>query len=217
LLGHGCLIEVTGLNDSGGKHRVQHNPGQGNEFNMPGNCQCDGIEPVWDDGYTIFTKIVLRAYRIKPGDSRGILQMSNDGGVTNSWFDLASGIVDLQVALRVYQPNDNINDTDGDGDTKRDWFSGEGMETVLAEDDENQLLQISVTLVAKTEVHGVVLEKTPDLIEQGKAEAYLESNRVGDRAGTDLPQTDVNSMYYGDNVYRSFTATVDFRNVGVGN
>jgi hypothetical protein len=73
-----------------------------------------------------------------------------------------------------------------------------------------------VTLLAKTEVQGVDVGKTPDLVEDGKIEEFLAYNRVGDRAGTTLPVTETTSMYYGDNVYRSFTSTIDMRNLGVG-
>ena len=218
LLGHGCAIQVTKVPDdpSTGKPRIGHNHGQASDINMPSNCQCDDIEAVWDDGYTMFTKIAMRAYRIKPGDSRGILQMSNTNLLGDNWIDLAVGIVDLQLALRVYQPNDLINDFDGDGDPKRDWFSGDTMETILSQDPGNELLQISVTLLAKTEVHGVDIDSTPDLVEEGKLEGFLAYNRVGDRIGTSLPVSDVSSMYFGENIYRSFTATIDFRNLGVG-
>jgi hypothetical protein len=70
--------------------------------------------------------------------------------------------------------------------------------------------------VAKTEVHGVDIPSTPDLVEEGKLEGFQSYNRVGDRIGTSLPVSDVTSMYFGENVYRSFTATIDFRNLGVG-
>jgi hypothetical protein len=89
---------------------------------------------VWDDGYTTFTKIALRAYRIKPGDARGILQMSNTNLLGDNWIDLAVGIVDMQLALRVYEPDDLINDRDGDGDPQRDWYSGDEMETAPTAD-----------------------------------------------------------------------------------
>jgi hypothetical protein len=218
LLGHGCAIQVTKVsaNPSSGKDRIGHNHGQASDINKPSNCQCDDIEAVWDDGYTVFTKVALRGYRIKPADPRGILQMTSSNLLGDNWVDLAVGIVDMQIALRVYQPDDLINDYDGDGDPQRDWFSGEEMETVLGTDPDNELLQISVTLLAKTEVHGVEIDSTPDLVEPGKIEGFLTFNRVGDRIGTSLPVSDVTSPYFGENVYRSFTATIDFRNLGVG-
>jgi len=218
LLGHGCAIQVTKVPDDPdtGKPRIGHNHGNASDINKPSNCQCDDIEAVWDDGYTTFTKIALRAYRIKPGDARGILQMSNTNLLGDNWIDLAVGIVDMQLALRVYEPDDLINDRDGDGDPRRDWYSGDEMETAPTADPDNELLQISVTLVAKTEVHGVDIPSTPDLVEEGKLEGFQSYNRVGDRIGTSLPVSDVTSMYFGENVYRSFTATIDFRNLGVG-
>lgn len=206
-VGIGCVLHITHI-DAATK-TLEHTAGT--SINLANNCQC--VE-VFGKQMLLVTKINLRAYRVSPSDARGVLQMSPTGGIVNDWVDMAVGIVDLQLALRVLEnPGDGV-DQDGDGFTDKDWYSGDNMEAALTP-AANQLLTASVTLVAKTtkEVNGIALAQSPDVFE---ADAGASNNRVGDRAGTPLPVTDNTSMYYGDFVYRSYTSTVDLRNMGVG-
>jgi prepilin-type N-terminal cleavage/methylation domain-containing protein len=206
--GVGCVLTLTSIDS--GDTRLIAAPGSG--VNVSGNCHCQPIAGV-TPALLMVTRPSARAYRISPSDIRGVLQMSPTAGVQDDWVDMAVGIVDLQMALRVVDPGD-VTDDDGDGNAERDWMSGDNMESALSA-AENQLLTASVTLVAKTtkEVNGVLLAQTPDIMEP---DAGATSNRVGDRAGTSLPVTDTSSMYHGDFVYRSYTSTVDLRNMGVG-
>jgi type II secretory pathway pseudopilin PulG len=221
-VGGGCVLQITGLTPGGPK--IQHHPG--GTYNLTGNSQCTNPgtdmsyaggangNSCWNDGYTVFVRAVNRSYRIKPGDPRGVLQMSPSGGaIANDWVDLALGIVDLQVAVRIYEPAGTI-DRDGDGDARRNWYSGSTLAATLATAG-NVPLEVSVTLVAKTtkEVSGPTVTKTADIFEAGKP---LDNNRVGNHAGTNLPVASSSSPYYGSFVYRSYTATVDLRNVGIG-
>ena len=205
--GLGCVLQLTGI-EVGPPAVLRFAPG-GNGYNVAGNCHCSAIAAV-GVGDLLIAKPIVHAYRISANDARGVLQMSPTGGVAlNDWLDMAVGIVDLQVALRVVVPGD-VTDEDGDGDAVRDWVSGDNMENAL-DPIANDLAATSVTLVAKTskEVNGVVLIKTPDLF---AADAGPSNNRIGDRPGTPLPDSDNTSMYYGEFVYRSYTSTVNMRN-----
>ncbi|MFH0902805.1 MAG: hypothetical protein V2A73_19415, partial [Pseudomonadota bacterium] len=78
--GQGCALKITGLIAGGGGGgsgpKIQHNPGQGQPWNMPGNKQCDHISGTWKDGNTVFTRFIYRSFRINPADPAGVLQMS---------------------------------------------------------------------------------------------------------------------------------------------
>jgi prepilin-type N-terminal cleavage/methylation domain-containing protein len=216
--GTGCILEISHApqgNSSGDNLKLQHHPLS--PWNSPGNDQCDALKPVWNDGYTMFMGISLRAYRIKPDDGRGVLQMSEDNGTT--WQDVALGIIDMQLAARVY--HDDANDLDHDGDPNRDWFSGDAMSTLTTTVTNPKTLMVSMTLVAKTtkDVNGPRLTEVPTLSDTTWPSTSLydaDHNRLSDKGAMALPVTDTTSMYYGDVVYRIFTTTIDLRNVGVG-
>jgi len=205
VLGVGCLLWITGVDAT----HIVTNPSAGSgTWTVSGNTQCDTLAAVWNDGYSAFATPVFRSYRIKPGDARGVLQMSPTGTVVaNDWQDVALGIIDLQVALRVYQKGDTV-DEDGDGDPEYDWFSGGNMNALPSG---AVITAVSITVLAKStaDATALVLDKTPDLVEAGKPAA---NNRIGDVAGTTLPQTSTSSMYYGARVFRTYTQTVNLRN-----
>lgn len=223
--GDGCIMKITGL--VGGGPKLQHNHGQGAPYNEVQNSQCANIEEDWADGYTMFLKFEARAYRIKPSDGRGILQVSESGGlVADDWQDIAQGIVDMQFAVLQYQPNnasdvdgDGATDEDGDGDPERDWISGENLENDLFEEEET-VLQVRISMVGRTigQVEGILTETLPAFMEGNDA----DNNELGDREEIDLaainaPGTgDPDSTWYGSYVYRWSTTLVDLRNVGVG-
>ena len=220
MYGWGCVFQITSINNSGAVVTFTHAAAA--PYNLTGSSQCSGICSVWTDpepdlvhSYTQLAAGVMRSYRIKPSDIRGVLQMSPSGMmVANDWQDMAVGIVDLQAAIRIYQPGDST-DSDGDGDPQRDWYSSSNMATALSSYAGSQLLDVSVTLVAKStkNITGATRTKSPDVFETGKP---LANNSIGDHAGTVLPVTDPTSMYYGNVIYRSYTKIIDLRNVGVG-
>jgi prepilin-type N-terminal cleavage/methylation domain-containing protein len=212
LRGEGCVLAVTGLIASA-QPKIQHNPGEGQPWNQAGNTQCDNIQSTWDDGGTMFTEFVARAYRIRPGDPRGVLELSPSGGfVAGDWQPLAMGFVDLQVAVHLF--DDDGLDQDNDGDGNLDWYSGINMDTL----PNNQVKEVRLSLVARTttEVDGVTTPATPDLVDPRDA----DNNSIGDHLGTDLTNTkitrDATSVYYGRHLYRWTTTTVDMRNLAVG-
>lgn len=212
--GEACFLKITALVSGGPK--LQHNPGaSGSPWNAPQNAQCNNLnDSDWDNGNTLFTKVIMRAYRIKPGDPRGVLQMSPSAEIIpNDWIDMATGIVDMQIAVRLYQEGDGA-DLDGDGDPEFDWYSGSTMSAAL-QNTAWRPVQARISLVAKTlaPVNGIQLDKTPDLINTAMP---LDNNDVGDRPGTLLPVTDPTSPYYGDNIYRWSSTVVDLRNLGSG-
>lgn len=212
LRGEGCVLAVTGLIASSDP-KIQHNPGEGQPWNQAGNTQCNNIKNVWDDGNTMFTEFIARAYRIRPSDPRGVLEMSPSGAfVVDDWQPLALGFVDLQVAVHIF--DDDGLDQDGDGDGNLDWYSGINMNTL----PNNQVKEVRLSLVVRTttEVDGVATPATPDLLDRRD----VDNNSIGDHPGTDLtnPQItgDLSSVYYGRNLYRWTTTTVDMRNLAVG-
>ncbi len=222
--GKSCVIEVSGIN---GPDYIQHEPG-GAGWNQPGNSQCDHLNALngWDDGYTVFLRFVGHAFRIKPADPRGILQLSPSGGfIANDWQDIAVGVIDMQIAMQVYEPTDAI-DLDLDGDPERDWYSGANMANALLPTPDPPLpdppipdpepLRVRVSLLAKASAPGGTpqLDQTPDFFLTG---APLDNNEMGDRAGTPLPVTDPSSPYYGDTLFRWTSTVIDIRNMGVGN
>jgi prepilin-type N-terminal cleavage/methylation domain-containing protein len=210
---HGCVLRITDA-VVGPPASLQY-LGSVGPWNNGGNTQCAHMNAVWNDGNTTFSNAVLRSYRIRPGDQRGVLEMSPSGAATaNDWTPLAVGIVDLQVAIRLLQPSD-VTDEDGDLDPTRDWFSGANMDNALGLVANSSIVQVSVTFLAKSskEVGGATLTQSPDLFEAGKP---INDNSVGDHAGIPLPVTDTTSPFYGNFIYRTYTSTVDLRNVAVG-
>jgi len=209
---HGCLVQVTGT-IPGPPAMIQYAATP--PWNAGGNPQCAELTADWSGGYASFTRAVLRSYRVRPGDQRGVLEMSPSGGlVANDWVPLAVGIVDLQVAIRVNQPGDTADD-DNDGAPTRDWYSGDNMATARGLVAASEVVQVSVSVVAKSskEIGGPTLTLSPSLL---GSTTYPNNNSIGDHAGTALPVTDTTSPYYGDFIYRMYTSTVDLRNVGVG-
>jgi prepilin-type N-terminal cleavage/methylation domain-containing protein len=223
-VGGGCILQLT---PPASGTNIQYLAGYG-VFNAPGNNHCTqtgfdlsvpsggvgaGSPACWTDGYNVVSRAVLRAYRIKPADPRGVLQMSPTRGLQNDWVDLAFGVVDLQIAVRVYEPASGV-DPDGDGDPLRNWYSGPAMNAAVA-NPANQPLQLAFTLVAKTvgEVSSASVTRTPDVLEAAQP---IDYNKVGNHPGTDLPVTDPASPFFGNHLYRWYTVRVDLRNLGIG-
>jgi prepilin-type N-terminal cleavage/methylation domain-containing protein len=210
-LGKSCIIQITQLNAG---PKIQHNPGV-SPFNSPSNQHCKSLKPVWSDGYTVFARYSSHAYRIRPGDPRGVLEMSPSGAlIAGDWQPLAMGVVDLQVAIRV-RDDDGV-DQDADGDTTRDWYSGDNMATILAAPNV-QVLNLSLTLVARTtaEITGAGTSKLPAF----SVAERMSHNQLGDRAEVTMapPITkDPADPHYGNHAYRWTTTMIDLRNLGVG-
>jgi prepilin-type N-terminal cleavage/methylation domain-containing protein len=203
-IGAGCLLEITGVAPGSLVHA------SGGSWNAGGGVHCD--EPNlknFGDGSTLVSKAVTRTYRIRPSDVRGVLEMSPSAGVTpGDWQAIAVGIVDLQVAMRVFEEADTV-DVDADGDPERDWYSGNDMELGTGIP-----IELVVTLVARTtrEISGAGAASTPDLTVSGNE----DHNQIGDHAAIALPVTDGTSRYFGNHAYRTMQLRVDLRNSGVG-
>jgi prepilin-type N-terminal cleavage/methylation domain-containing protein len=227
LVGQGCVLKITHVVPGGPK--LQHNQGQGAPWNDNQNHQCDNISGVWADGHTVFMKFQARAYRIKPNDFRGVLQMSPSGGlVANDWQDLATGIVDLQFAVRVYDQA-SLVDSDGDGDPQRNWLSGENMEANLFNGTAKMPIAVRMTIIGRTttEIDGPPPASTIPVI-RAVAPMTAANNDTGDQPGRALPLSPADpkcagagqwpwNMYCGNYVYRQTSTIIDLRNIGVGN
>jgi len=178
-------------------------------------------------------KFVARGYRIDRSTTAraalGPLQQSKTGGLLDDWADVAFGFTDIQTAVRVYD-RDGAIDPDLDGDSKRDWLSGENQSRATRSDPaplylESSLaggavgpLQISISLVARTDrdVEGVATSATPDLIVATTAgKDTTNANSIGNRASEPLPSA-TDEALKGSRIYRYITFQVDFRNIGIG-
>jgi prepilin-type N-terminal cleavage/methylation domain-containing protein len=213
LLGKSCIIQVTQLNAG---PKIQHNPGLGAGINSPTTKECDNIASGWSDGHTVFAKYGAHAYRIRPNDPRGILEVSPTGGLAaiinpanSDWQPLAMGVVDLQVALNVLDTATGV----------KTWYSGDNMNTVLDGTlfPTHVLTDMHVTIVARTtaEVAGPGTTTLPAISDP----LNLNNNSLGDRPAIALTSTltsDPNQPYFGNNAYRWTSTMVDMRNVGVG-
>jgi prepilin-type N-terminal cleavage/methylation domain-containing protein len=200
--GIGCAIYIDAVDSPSKTISTTHTAGS--PWNAAGNPQCASM-PNWNDGDVAFVRLNARAYRIKPDDGEGVLQESPSGGiVANDWTDLGVGYTDLQVAMRVYQPGDATDD-DGDGDPERDWFSGANMATALTAVANSQLLEVSITVVARTlrSTTGYADSTTPDLTNS----IHPNNNALGDHASA------ASALPY---LFRVSTTTIDLRNLGVG-
>ena len=226
--GVGCVMGITGIVPP---DKIVTNPLFGSIWNLLANLQCTGLlsnllgavldlTPVWNDGKTEFVHMVYRTYRIKPlaADPRGVLQMcewtksSTFCIAPGDWTDLALGIVDMQIALRMNFGGDVPGWCAADGDIRHDWYSSDNMTDAMTNPllpPGSKVVEVSITLLAKStkEVQGVTLDKTPDLWEVNKL-----CNHIGDVDGTALPVASTTSPYYGDHVYRTYTQTVELRN-----
>lgn len=166
-------------------------------------------------GKTVFHKLGARHWRIDPArPADGVLQLSQLGSLIGvaDWQDQAYGFTDLQIATRFYDPNGTIDTPDPDPDPKRNWYSGEGQESLAAMPDLIFPIQVTISLVARTErdVEGIATASTPDLTVAGNA----DHNRIGDRAAIPLPS--VLPELAGHRIYRHTTFQIDLRNLGVG-
>jgi prepilin-type N-terminal cleavage/methylation domain-containing protein len=205
--------------------------------------------PPWSNG--IFThctapstgmmlyKFVARAYRIDTTTAAraalGLLQQSQTGalfgGVFDNWNDLAFGFTDLQTALQIY--DNDLTDTDGDGNTDREWYSGQTQQNLTATGVPPIApiavpLQMSISLVARTDrdVEGISTSQTPELTEVAVNPRPLplppwtrDNNPIGDRPSVNLPAAPpwlADPALQGARIYRYITFQVDFRNLGVG-
>ena len=218
-IGIGCILGVTGVT---APNVIKTDPAGGAPWNTPSNAHCTGVPnftTFFDDGQTEFTKVVIRSYRIRPGDPRGVLEMSPSGGrVAGDYQALALGIVDMQIALRIGTPATGTilaGACATDADAHHDWVSSDNMSGPFVADA--RVVEVSLTLLAKTtkEVQGVTITQTPDLFDGDLA--HRACNHVGDVTGTPLPVTASTSPYFGEHAYRTYTATVDLRNANVPN
>lgn len=172
---------------------------------------------------TMVYRFVAHAYHIDTSTSAraglGPLQQSQTGGLLGDaevWNDIAYGFTDLQTALRVYQKAAAV-DLDGDGDPQRDWYSGANQSTLNPAPPNDSLIQISISLVARTDrdIEGISTLTTPELVDLARP----DNNPLGNRAAIALPTKPpwlTDPALQGSRIYRYVTFQVDFRNLGVG-
>jgi prepilin-type N-terminal cleavage/methylation domain-containing protein len=178
----------------------------------PGNTHCQGSTT---PNGTVYMKFVPRYWRIDPGrPGEGVLQLSPTGNLVgvNDWQDQAYGFTDIQVATRFFEEGDLTDTLDPDLDPTRDWYSGEDQETRTAPGAGQTPLQVSISLVARTErdVEGIATAATPTLT----SSANPSNNTLGDRAAVALPSS--LPELSGNRIFRYTTFQVDLRNIGVG-
>lgn len=131
LRGTACVMVLTGVAEG----TLHHDAQQGAPWTLPENRQCAALFPTWGDGHTAFARLAARAYRVKDQH----LQLSPSGGfVAGDWVDLASGVVGLEMALRVVRPG-----------AAAEWYAGEGIDDVLAAVPGAELSAANLTLVVR--------------------------------------------------------------------
>ena len=216
-----CLVQIESF--SGGSAQFSTTPPWGS-FD---NGHCDGLDPIEPSNTQVYA-LGARAYRIDPGPARkalGVLQVSPSGGlIADDWQDLGLGFTDFQIASRWYE-NDALEKTvdtdDLDSDPEREWFSGDEQTTLTqpytTPKPKAWLLSVTFSFAVRTTqpVDGVPPEKTPELI----VPARPFNNDLGDHEAFDLaatPDALRPEELRGNHVYRSTTARVDMRNLGVG-
>jgi|GEM_PF-1864875 len=190
-----------------------------------------------------------RSFRIDPGEgtdratrqSWGILQVNDTGELSpnpqaTDWTSLDIGFADLQIASRYWEPCDTIGDAtldlDGDGDSQRDWYSGNNQTDndpaingvfpdVLCNNGAAlpapALTQLSVSITVKTsgEVSGPATTAPPA---PTPATGTANNNEFGNHSDPQLDQPEDSRpvRYRGDFLLRWTSAIVDTRNLGVG-
>ena len=209
-------------------------PGAGNAFNQsPDNGHCAAVAAQIDAGVVGSAHPLISAsYRIDP-DRRGasVLQRSPSGGVVaDDWEDLGVGFTNLQLASRYYEPGDTT-DRDGDGDSERDWYSGENQESpdATATRADGSLTDVSLSIEVRSDnsVKTVGSSATPAFTDLARPKfnrtgdwgEACPGNPVADPCGVDLANTidaDRDERYRGTNIYRWSTTLIDLRNIGVG-
>lgn len=227
-----CLLAITGFTGTDKFHF--NDTGVGAPYNSAGNGHCDDVkaEAAANSVVTI-QRLVSRSYRIDPvRTAAGYLQMSPSGEtVPNDWIDLGVGFTNLQIATRYFETGDLV-DSDGDGDHERDWYSSDnqaipdptGVRPVNA-----VLIQTSIAL----EGRGVFgnLSSIPTIATTAFTDlSNVDHNPIGDwgQACAGAPQDPCGihlavtpdaarpARYEGEHIYRYVKATVDLRNIGVG-
>ncbi len=232
-----CIISITSITLA--TKRV--NFSASGAFNDAQNDHCDDAL----SGTSIkVSRLISRSYRIDPTrPGQGYLQMSPSGeAVANDWVDMGVGFTNLQIATRYYEKDDTTIDSDGDGDTKRDWYSSNNQATVDPTAGANKrpdnavLLQVSLSLEgrgafgSKGSVPSIT---TPAFMDPDPT--YREHNSIGDWGQTcatapagqnpcgihlaivpDSSRTGIYERYKGEYIYRYIKATIDLRNMGIG-
>jgi hypothetical protein len=209
----GCVLKLTSIDPV--SLRLGHNA-TGAPWNTSTNDQCSYLAPTWNDGATFFLKFVARAYRIRPGDPRGVLQVSPSGEfIADDWQNLVLGVVDMQVALRIYQQGD-ANDEDGDGDLEREWISADNMNTPGLPAANRDLLGVRLSLVTKNSAGeqsaASELPRVYDVTMPRQFNGMSDENTAAQVAQAAIDT----SPYHGANTFRVGSIVVDMRNMGRG-
>lgn len=209
----GCIMKVTSVTGSSLDHGTAGGP-----WNSSTNAQCDALAGVWGDGTTQIAKLTLRGYRVRPGDPRGVLEVSPSGTVVaNDWQEVAQGVLDLQVAIQVREPGDTA-DLDGDGDPTLDWYSGSAMSTAMDSPPlpapQKAPMSARISLVARGGTEQPTSETlTPQLCVTSRP----NNNDLGDHCSFAISTITSNaSRYYHASAMRKSTIVVDLRNLGTG-
>ena len=201
-MGKSCALEISSV-DAGLKTLAFK---QTLPFGGLGNTHClDPMGAVWPDD-TQIAKLTWHTYRIDPTTTAGTLQVSSKG-TGGPWTDLGTGFVDLQVAGRVFQKDDD-KDEDGDGDDERDWFSDSKLSDQL--EAGNRLTHARISVVTRSAVdEAPPVPHTPSV---KNASMDKKNNDHSNHDPVSLPVTDNKSRYHGKAVYRVASSLVALRN-----
>jgi prepilin-type N-terminal cleavage/methylation domain-containing protein len=200
-----CALKITGIT---GTTDVQLDVAGGAPYNVANNGQCGVVAAAVPGGGVQMMLMRGLAYRIDPTRPElAILQKSETGELEDDWADLASGVVNLQIASRWVEPTDTIDDLDLDGDPGHDWYSGEAQETpdltgTRPVDAIVQQLSVGIT-TRSNELSVVGSSATPEFYDATNP----DNNQFGDSESVAVAPT---------HIYRGSRELVDLRNMGVG-
>ena len=211
----GCVMRITSMTATSFGHA---SAGVGLPWNTSTNAACADIAGVWNDGTTEVSRLLLRTYRLRPGDRRGVLEMSPSGMVSlNDWIELGTGLIDLQLAMRVREPGDTF-DADGDGDPTVDWYSSDRMETALTGSPplpapQKAPLALRISVVTS----GDQADPTPETVTPPLCDpARVDYNELGDHCSAPISGFTSGSRYYRAAALRKSAQLIDLRNLGTG-
>ena len=215
-----CIVRVTAIDD-GDPDRV-HFDDSAPPINTADNSHCaDVVTAHAADGAsadTLLYRFVGRSYRIDPTRKEmSVLQASPSGRLAaDDWADVAVGVTTIQVATQFYESGDTVDDPDGDGDPRRDWYSAEAQETpdvTLTRPTPSVPARVTLTIEARTPTRNPVQPITQSFIGDP-----VEHNPLGDWDGiqlTGVADAARPVAYRGDNLYRWLSEQIDMRNMAV--
>lgn len=224
-----CVVQITGIAGTTFTVATTGNWGSAN------NDQCDFVRPDHTGTTTTMVyRFVAHGYRIdSTRRNLAVLQQSPSGGlIANDWQDLGIGFIDLQLASRWYEEEDDdtsivpmrrqFDTPDPDTDALRDWYSGAEQNVLSAFQNpavstRPLLMELRVSIAVRTTAK-------LDIVGTGATPSFTDNTRplnndLGNRASVTLAGVADAARpieLRGDAIIRYSTVGSDTRNLSVG-